>query len=332
MSQRLRFQLNTFRSGPQAWLFLAQERGWLHEAGVEFQFIDGDTAANTVPRMVAGGFEFGYGDINALVAGVAAPAPGEAAAAGLPLAVFAAYNRSPYTIAVAADGPVRHPLQLAGQHIVSHPNDAAWLLYRAFGASTGLDIGSTSVVFDEAPHSELVPRLLAGVWGAMFGFVNTLKAAAIAAGVDPARLRHFGYAEWVPSLYGMAVMVDRKLAARQPALVRAVLHALNRGLQATVADPQTAIDALAANAPELHRASNTERLLGTLALEMGGAEGARLGIGEIDDVRLAESIALLARTTPLPRVPAVSEVFSREFLPPRAERVSSLATAERPQP
>ena len=39
-----------------------------------------------------------------------------------------------------------------------------------------------------------------------------------------------------------------------------------------MADPAAAIDALAEAAPGLHRASNHQRLLGTLALEMAGAD------------------------------------------------------------
>ena len=87
----LRMQLNTFYSGPQAWFFLAEDRGYLHDEGLAVEFTEGDTAANTIPKMAAGGFDIGYGDLNALIEHAAA---GKARA---PLAVFASYNalRSP---------------------------------------------------------------------------------------------------------------------------------------------------------------------------------------------------------------------------------------------
>ena len=318
----LRLQLNTFVSGPQAWMFLAQQRGYLAEVGLALDFVPGDTAANTVPRMAADAtLDLGFGDLNALIEHRGRGRP------GAPLAIFAPYNASPYTIAVPAGSPVQGPLDLAGRHIVAHPQDAAWLLLGEFCGATGLDAGSVRCSFAPEPHSDLVPRLLAGEWDAMFGFVNTLAAASIAAGLQPGVLRHLDYARLVPDLYGLAIVARQDLVQAEPELLRRLLHALNRGLVDTVADPAAAIDALAAADPALHRASNHQRLLGTLALEMAGAEGARLGLGDLDDARLARSVALIAQAQALPVVPAVAELFSRAFLPPLDQRVRHLARA-----
>lgn len=105
------------------------------------------------------------------------------------------------------------------------------------------------------------------------------------------------------------------------------MRALNRGLVQAVADPDAGVEALAAAEPALHRPSNRQRLLGTMQLEMGGVEGARLGLGDLDDARLARSVARIAAAKALPRAPAPGELFSRAFLPPLAERVRSLARA-----
>ena len=127
-------QLNTFYSGPQAWFFLADERGYLRDEGLALDFTEGDTAANTIPKMAGGGFHVGYGDINALIEHVAAGKP------NAPLAVFASYNASPYTLAVpvetAGTGTVYGPVQLAGMRLVAHPNDAALNLFAELCAKT----------------------------------------------------------------------------------------------------------------------------------------------------------------------------------------------------
>ena len=39
----LRMILNTFVSGPQAWFFLAGERGYLRDEGIALEFTPGDT-------------------------------------------------------------------------------------------------------------------------------------------------------------------------------------------------------------------------------------------------------------------------------------------------
>ena len=152
----LRMQLNTFFSGPQAWFFLAAERGYLRQEGLAIDFVEGGTAANTVPKMAAGGFDIGYGDINALIEHVGQGRP------NAPLAVHASYNASPYTIAVAASGSLLTPRNLAGKRLLSHPKDAALLLFPEFCHLTGLRAADVAIEISSEPHSILVPRLLNG--------------------------------------------------------------------------------------------------------------------------------------------------------------------------
>ena len=317
--QTLSMQLNTFYSGPQAWFFLADERGYLRDEGLALAFTESNTAANTIPKMAGGGFDVRYGDINALIEHAAAVKP------KAPLAVFSSYSASPYTLAVAASSHLRTPQQLTGKRLVAHPNDAALNLFAEFCGKTGLDARSVSIEISAAPHSELVPQLLGDRWDAMFGFVNTLVAATLDAALMPADLRFIQYHDHVPELYGMAIIVTRKLVAESPETVQRLLRALNRGLVDTVADPEAAIDALIKRNPNSARASNLRRLQGTLALDMGRAEGAMLGIGDLDDARLQRGIDLIVNTKGFAHRPIVQELFSRNFLPPLDQRVRSLA-------
>jgi NitT/TauT family transport system substrate-binding protein len=53
---------------------------------------------------------------------------------------------------------------------------------------------------------------------------------------------------------------------------------------------------------------------------MATPEAMRLGIGDVDDARLARAIAVIAESYGLGKPPAPSRVFDRAFLPPLAER------------
>ena len=79
--------------------------------------------------------------------------------------------------------------------------------------------------------------------------------------------------------------------------------------------------------PAIDRAANRARLAGTLAIEMSHPDGARLGIGDLDDARLAHAIDLIAEVKRLPTVPPASAIFDRSLLPPLAKRVRTLARA-----
>jgi len=320
---RLRFILNTFYSGPQAWFFLAQDRGYFEEEGLAIDFTEGDTLANAVPKLADGLYDAGYGDLNALVEWASAR-PDDA-----PVAVYAMHNRSPYTIAVPAASGLRTPQDLAGRTLVTHPNDAAWRMFPEFCAACGIDIAQVAIETSTLAHRDIVPLLLAGRWDGLFGFVNTLNAQTLEAGLDPARvLRHFEWRHHVPSLYGAALMVTPALRRDHPQAVAGLVRAVNRGVADTVADIDAAIDAVARRNPAIDRAANRARLAGTLALEMGDAEGAVLGIGALDPLRLERTVALMARAKQLARPPAAARLFDPSFLPPLDQRVRSLSAME----
>jgi NitT/TauT family transport system substrate-binding protein len=334
--RRLRFILNTFYSGPQAWFFVADVKGYFREEGLEIDFFEGDTLANAVPRIARGEFEAGYGDLNALIE-LAAQRPDsatEAVTAGLremvpaaPVrAVFAMHNASPYTIAIPADSALYTPQDLQGATLASHPNDAALRLLPELARHTGLDATSLRLQLNPDPHPALLRDMLEKAqFMGLFGFVNTLKAAAIEAGIDWARrLRFIEYRTYLPDLYGAALMVSSALADQEPQVVRGLVRAVNRGLADTLQNPVAAIEAVAARNPALNRAANLARLQGTLALEMAHPEGARLGIGEVDDARLGRAIALIVQAKGYPGTPLPGDVFSRAFLPPLADRVTAL--------
>ncbi|GAB2483738.1 ABC transporter substrate-binding protein [Comamonas humi] len=317
--QRLRFILNTYYSGPQAWFYLADDRGYFRDEGLQIDFTEGDTAANAVPKLASGAFDVGYGDMNALIE-LAAQRPGEA-----PIAVYAMHNQSPYTIAVPADGPIRTPADLRGRKLVSHVNDAAWRMFPEFAHANGFDPAEVTVEFSDLRHREIVPLMLQGRWDGLFGFVNTVAAGTMEAGLDPkACLRHLEWRHHVPSLYGAALMVTPQLRREQPEVVAGLVRAVNRGVADAVADLDAAIDAVARRNPNIDRVANRARLAGTLALEMGHAEGARHGIGDIDEARLAEAIACISAAKHFATAPSAAQVFDRGFLPAPEQRVRSL--------
>jgi NitT/TauT family transport system substrate-binding protein len=319
--RKLRFILNTFVSGPQAWFFVADERGYFRTAGLDVHMTPGDTLANAVPRIASGEFDAGYGDLNALI---------ELAARGdAPdvIAVFATFNASPYTIAVPATSAVKTPHDLEGQCLATHPNDAALRMLPELAMATGLDPQRLEIEVSTLHHRDILAKMLReNAWDGLFGFVNTIRAAAIEAGIDPDRdLRFLEYSTFMPDPYGAAVMVRRSLAEQEPAVVAGLVGAVNRGVLDVIADVDAGIDAVARRDPAIDRAANRARLVGTLALEMAHPEGARLGIGDMDDARLGRAIDLIVAAKKLPRRPGVDEIFTRRFLSPPDTRARNLA-------
>ena len=57
---------------------------------------------------------------------------------------------------------------------------------------------------------------------------------------------------------------------------------------------------------------------------MNHPELATLGFGDIDDARMKKAIDILVEANKLPRTPAINEIFTRELLPPKADRPTKL--------
>jgi NitT/TauT family transport system substrate-binding protein len=320
--QRLRVLLNTSLSGPVAFFLLAQDRGYLRDEGLDVGFNAGPGAAAMVPMVREGAYEVGYGDINALIERIARSAPGTG-----PVAVYTTFNVVPFTIAVPASSPVRSPKDLEGRRIVGHAGDAALVTFDLYARAAGIDIAKVRVDDSMGGMGQAVVDMLRGNGAdGVFGFVNTLIAAAAPLGVDGRReLRFLNWADHLPDMYGNTLFVTRGLLQREPQAVTGMVRAFNRGLADTVQDPDAAIASLLRHAPGSDRAVNLARLKGTLAAEMAHPEGARIGIGDMDDARLARLIARIVEVKKLPRTPGVREVFDRSFLPPAAQRIRSLA-------
>jgi NitT/TauT family transport system substrate-binding protein len=322
-AKRLKLLLNTAWSGPVSFFPLADDRGYLREEGLEVELSPGDGAAAIVPKVVSGTFDAGYGDISALIERIARSAPNEG-----PVAVYTTFNTVPFTIAVAVDGPIRTPKDLEGRTLSGHPVDAALITFDMFAKATGIDAGKVRIVrLDDAMGAQVAEMLKGGRADGVFGFVNTIIASVAPLGIDGRQsLRFLTYAEHLPDMYGNTLFATRELYRGDPNALKGMVRAFNRALADTVKDPDAAIDALVKRAPSALRDVNHARLVGTLKSEMAHPEGARIGIGDMDDGRLQRLIQLIVEAKKLPRTPAFREVFDRSFLPPENERIRSLAS------
>lgn len=313
--QKVRLLLNSPLSGPHAFFAVANERGYFAEAGAEVEFAGGDGASSVVPRIAQEGFDGGYGDLNSLIK-LAAQRPYDA-----PVAVHATFNTTPLTIGVRKDGPIKLPKDLEGRVIGGHPIDSAIESFPAYAMVAGFDDTRVSILRSTTSMSTLAQDVINGHTDGVFGFVHTILAALAGSGIDGRQhLRFLEYRDFVPEIYGNSLMISPRLIRENPALVRGLVAALNRGVVDTLADPDAALEILMRSAPKAKREVDGPRLRGTLDVEMANPEGARIGIGDIDDSRLARSIELMVKANRLPRAPRPSDIFTREFLPPLAER------------
>ena len=63
---KIRFILNWKYQGPQAWFFVAQDKGYFKAEGLDVQMDQGEGSGAAVTRVASKAYDIGFGDINAL--------------------------------------------------------------------------------------------------------------------------------------------------------------------------------------------------------------------------------------------------------------------------
>jgi NitT/TauT family transport system substrate-binding protein len=317
---KIRMVLNWKYEGPQGMFFLADDRGYFKEEGLDITFDQGNGSGAAVPQVANGAYDMGFGDINALIE-LAAKKPDEA-----PVGVFMLYNRPPFTLAVKADSPFKTPSDLVGRKLGGPANDAALKLLPALCAATRIDCGKIEIVAVQPNLREQM--LMQGQVDGVFGYVTTIRFSAKLTGIDPDKqLRFIKFEDYGMDLYSNAIIVSRKLAKEHPEAIKGFLKALNHGIKDAIADPQAAIEAVAKREPLIKPAIERARLDATMADEMSHPEIAEIGIGDISDDHMSKAIDILVKAKELPRTPKVGEIFDRSFLPPLSERPTSVRPA-----
>lgn len=304
-------------SGNMAWYLMAQDKGYFKAEGLDVEIDQGEGSAASIPKVAAGTYDAGVGDVNAVI-DLAAKRPEVA-----PVVVYMVSNVPPFTIAVMKDSPIKTPKDLEGKTVGGPATDAALKLFPAFAKVTGIDASKVKIS-NMAPNlrEQMLQR---GQVDAAFGFVSTIYFSAKLVGIDPEKdLRFMNYSDHGLDFYSNGIFFSRAFIKDNPKAVQGFLKAVNRAIKEVVASPEQGIEYLVKREPLVNRKVELERLVFAIKNDMSHPEIIKIGLGDIDDARFKRAITKLVEINELPRTPAVGDVFDRRFLPPRAERPSGL--------
>lgn len=314
---KIRFILDWKFQGQMGMFFLAADRGYFEEEGLEVSFDQGEGAGAAATKIAGGAYDMGFGSLESVIT-MRATLPAEA-----PVAVFQAYARTPLVIAVPKDSPIESPKDLEGRTIGGPVFDGALKLFPAFAKQNGIDASKVEIT-NMAPNLR-APMLMQGQIDAAFAFYTAIAMDVKLMGSDPSEdLRFIYYEDHGMDLYSNTIVASQEFLKEHPEAVKGFVRALNKGLKDAHEDREAAVAAVLKREPLLNPEIERERLDLMFSFDMAAPEVKEIGVGDVTDERLQRNIDLIVDAKGLPASPAPGDVFDRSFLPEPAERLKDL--------
>lgn len=299
--------------GIHSWFYMAKEKGYFSEEGLDVEIDQGEGSAVTITRIMSGAYDAGFGDMNAVIQN-ALSKPEQA-----PVMVYQIYNQPPFSVLVKKDGPVGDLKKLAGLKVGSPAGSAAGRLFPALSSAAGIDPAKVEIV-NVAPNLQ-EQMLIRGNVDASLVFNVTSYLNLIGLGLDPDKDFHwYNYGDSGVDVYSNGLMVSRKLLDEHPEAVKGLVKAVNRAMMEVISDPAAGAAAVKSVEPLVNETLEKRRIEFAVKNLIVSDETGKVGLGGIDEARLTRSIATIKAAYELEGEVAPERVFSGDYLPPLSER------------
>jgi len=272
-------QLSWLHSVQFAGSYIARERGWWSDAGLEVSLLPGGPNAPVEPPVVSG---------TALVGISAADYTAAAVEEGAPFKILGvAMQKNPFVVASLPDNPVNEPADLAGKRIGMALANTPVL--QALCTLNAVDIDAIEIV----PTQYSAQPLLAGEVDCLLCWETDLPVAMAMQGIDAITMlmADFGYAVHSQTY----IATEESLANRRSDLV-ALMRGEARGWDAYRADTDAAAELTVGMFPDAGLDPETQKLQAARQVPLMFSDLTdRHGFGWWTDETVAANIETLAR-------------------------------------
>ena len=310
----VKFTLDWKFEGPSAGFFLALDRGYFKEEGLDVAIDSGAGSRESIPRVATGTYDMGFGDINALAKFLDEDPDAKVKA------VMVVYDQPPFAvIGRKSQGVTQDPKSLEGKTLGAPPPDAAFGQWAAFKEAASIDDSGITIESVGFPVRE--PMLAQGKVDAIFGYafssVLNLKANGVPADdIVPIMMSENGL-----DLYGNAIMVNTDWAEANPDAVKGFVRALAKGFKDAIANPGEGVEAVVKRNQILDPAIEKERLQMAIDMNIATPYALENGIGGVDEERLSRSLEQLKTSMGLQGNVTADALFDAQYLGDSSERM-----------
>jgi len=236
--EKLSVKFDFLPYGSHAPFWLAQDKGWFKEAGVEPTMEDGQGSTVAVQLMAAGKLDVGYIGLGALIV---------ARDKGVPVkSIAGVLRKNDFGVLVAADSGIKTPKDLEGKVLYFSATSVETLYMDLFFKKNGVD--KSKVQLTSIDLSTKVSTYMGGKGDAMFVPIPiyTIEAA-------PRRSNGILFADYGIPMPGFGLVSSDDVVKQKPKALGAFVAAMQKAWSAVAKDPAmraAAVEALLANRPQ----------------------------------------------------------------------------------
>jgi ABC-type nitrate/sulfonate/bicarbonate transport system substrate-binding protein len=291
------FALNWLTNVEFASIWVAQEKGWWAQAGLQINVRGYDFNNDPVVLVGAGKYEFGFQDGASIII---ARAQGK-----IPLtAIYAETQKSPFAFITMPNSGIKTVQDFRGKRIgyQAHQLYVLESMLNAVGM-TLKDVQPVVVQFDPTV-------LIAGKVDAYLAFI-TNEPIALAEAKNPIKVNIIPASQYGYDFYSDVLFTTDSLIKSNPSLVKKVVSIIDKGWQYAIAHPAETANIVV---PKLDKSDTvrqqTEEMkaLGSLSSLKG------VPLGGMTAARWQNGINLLLKYKQIPAAIPVSSVFTTQFL------------------
>jgi len=302
---KVALSLDWIVNGTHAGYFVAREKGFYKNAGLDVTISRGFGSGDTVKRVANGSATFGIADTGAVIAARAND--------DVPVRIVAMiYDRSSLGLIYLKQSGITSPKDLEGRKLGRSASGASVNMLPGFFKVNGVDRSKISeVVIDGALF---LPMLMSGQVDAVTEqAINAgrFKKAAKDAGKEALVMR---YADYGLSSYGNALLASASTVQDKADLVKRFTEATLKGIAYAIDHQDEAISILRISNPEVEAEGAMDELQVLKETESTPDVGQH-GIGYIDERKLAATIETVTSALSLKRTLQLNELYAQGFLP-----------------
>ena len=309
----VRFALDWRFEGPAAPYFVAIDKGYYKQEGLNVSIDPGSGSVEGINRVASGAYEVGFADINSLIKYRDNPR-------NLPVkAIMMVYDTPAFSIVSLKKNGIAKPKDLEGKVLGAPAADGAYAQWPIFVEANKIDRSKVKIENIGFPVRE--PMLAQGKVDAITGFWFSSYMNLKANGVKDDEIVVLHMRDFGVDLYGNVIIANPDFMRFNPKAAAGFVKATIRGIQETVKNPESAIDSMMKRNPIAKREVELERLKLSLQKNFVTPDVQKNGLGAVDMKRLERSIDQIGLTFQYTNKPKAADIFTAQYLPPREQRL-----------